>query len=61
MGLLYHLWGQSNIEIQVTLGGRTGSVFSLTTPPWESSYSSTSWGLGRRSLSSVTSSYCAWV
>ena len=39
MGLLYHLWGQSNIEIWVTLGGRTGSVFFLTTPPWETSYS----------------------
>ena len=46
MGLLYHLWGQSNIEIWVTLGGRTGSVFSLTIPPWETSYSRWFLGIG---------------
>ena len=46
MGLLYHLWGRSNIEIWVTLGGRTGSVFSLTTLPWETSYSGCFLGFG---------------
>ena len=39
-------WGQLNIEIWVTLGGRTGSVFSLTTPPWETSYSRCFLGIG---------------
>ena len=46
MGLLYHLWGQSNIEIWVTLGGWTGSMFFLTTPPWETSYSRCFLGIG---------------
>ena len=46
MGLLYHLWGQSNIEIWVTLGGQTGSVFFLTTPPWETSHSRCFLGFG---------------
>ena len=46
MGLLYHLWGQSNIEIWVTLGGRTGSVFFLTTLPWDTSYSRCFLGFG---------------
>ena len=46
MGLFYHLWGQSNIEIWVTLGGQIGSVFFLTTPPWETSYSRCFLGFG---------------
>ena len=37
------------------------SVLLLTTPPLEISYQDTSWELGRRSLSSVISSFCAWV
>ena len=46
MGLLYHLWVQLNIVIWVTLGGWTGSVFFLTTPPWETSYSRCFLGFG---------------
>ena len=58
MGLLYHLWGQSNIEIWVTLGGRTGSVFFLNHLPRPERLHTQHvfWELGRRSLSSVTSS-----
>ena len=37
------------------------SVLPLTTPPRETSYSRCFLGLGRRSLSSVTSSCCAWA
>ena len=53
MGLLYHLWGQSNIEIWATLVGRTGSVFFLTTPPWETSHSGCFLGFGAE-----VSSFC---